>query len=1345
MPDYDFSGLCPRSFEHMVQALCCNVLGPGVVIFGDGPDGGREATFSGTVRDFPARGERWDGYVVVQAKFRQRPTGRPSGDAKWALAELRKELDAFASAASTRKHPDYYIFVTNVVLSPAQGRGKKDRADELLRSYQARLGLKDWRIWDFDQLCRFLDADKSVRSAYQVWITPGDIFAKLASMLEASCPDFHRVMVNYLQKELLDDHYSKLEQAGHSPENRVPLERVFVDLPVFGERQPEPPVEGDDENPLLTGFLAGALEAGACCLKAGSGAGMHLGAARRKDDTRPEPGRYVLVGGPGQGKSTLVQFLCQIHRARLLSGEKGIDADAREAVASITGHCASQGFSTTLARRFPIRIELARFAKTLASAASGHAPSLLAYVGERIRERTDFAVSAENLRVWLHEYPCLVVLDGLDEVPASSNRSDVLTAIRDFLIDIATCEADVLVVATTRPQGYNDEFAPERYRHQWLAPLSVPRALIYGEALLDLTYGQDAQRRNEVLDRLRDAAKVAATARLMESPLQVTILARLLAQVAKPPQERYRLFQQYYRVIFRREMERGVAHLSQLLRDYETDIDAIHYRIGLVLQIKSERARHTDATLSAEEFRTIVNLRLDEEGHEEDARKKLTDAIVTCATERLVFLVPTESGRVGFEIRSLQEFMASEAIMDGPDPVVIGRIREVAVAPYWQNVLLFAAGKCFAERQWLRDNVSAVCAEMNDDPHDPLGHAVLAGSRVALSLLEDGPARRQPAFSQALARMALQLLALPPSDVHDRLADVYEPSLAEVYLEEINHRMNLSTRRQLAAWRVLRRLVQRGCASWAPGYADERWPARGESQAAILRESRSETDPWWWRKYEGAFFRVPLLADTYSYVRARQHGRDGAYQSSDERVHAAMQLAGSWARDTGLKLVTIRLSRSLKLRASWTGLAAAREALMPVVGLKRVNRYWVPLVEGARFSARPCKGSLADALERLASCCEAPRNADYTRWLPWPLSACLGAADTTDSLHALAERARLGEFGDAPDWRAAELRWATRGLGTADLAQMTDDRWPIPPEIAARGLPLACRTGFLDGDEVTDGALADFWRALPGARAREVFATGVLRLVLGMWGSSRRRSRERGDAAQTLAAEAIAAMGSSMWLLLDGALRIFELWGDAEGGVSLLDALGNRALCERQNATSAHYYRLEPEEQGRSPELAEALAGCLERDPSRRGVLFVLAALASGGQTHRVPANLAYFRNSSDRVTVLSGLILELARRAESHEDALELADELRAGWSEDPVALMQFAECAVSQLGERTEAGPLFLRLSRDYGERNDQIRRSMLQAMMVLLSRRMSNLQDAAVWRDLSLPTGLDVILAR
>lgn len=138
---------------------------------------------------------------------------------------IKKELAAFATKGTKRKRPNYYILATNVVLSPVQNGGGKDRASQLVEKFAKEIDLRDYRIWDHDQICRYIDCDHSIRAAYAAWITPGDVLAKLAAEIESRVPDFTRVMTTFLQKEVLDDHFSKLEQAGHSPENRIPLEK----------------------------------------------------------------------------------------------------------------------------------------------------------------------------------------------------------------------------------------------------------------------------------------------------------------------------------------------------------------------------------------------------------------------------------------------------------------------------------------------------------------------------------------------------------------------------------------------------------------------------------------------------------------------------------------------------------------------------------------------------------------------------------------------------------------------------------------------------------------------------------------------------------------------------------------------------------------------------------------------------------------------------------------------------------------------------------------------------------------------------------------------------------------
>ena len=90
MPDYDFKGLSPRSFEHLVQAIAAAEIGLRVTVFGDGRDGGREAIFDGPAT--PDARIEWSGYGVIQAKFRQRPSDDAQTDGDWAVEQLRSEL-----------------------------------------------------------------------------------------------------------------------------------------------------------------------------------------------------------------------------------------------------------------------------------------------------------------------------------------------------------------------------------------------------------------------------------------------------------------------------------------------------------------------------------------------------------------------------------------------------------------------------------------------------------------------------------------------------------------------------------------------------------------------------------------------------------------------------------------------------------------------------------------------------------------------------------------------------------------------------------------------------------------------------------------------------------------------------------------------------------------------------------------------------------------------------------------------------------------------------------------------------------------------------------------------------
>ncbi len=1083
--DYDLSRLSTRSFEQLVQALALAVIGPGIVIFGDGPDGGREATFNGRI-NFPSPTDPWDGYGVVQAKFRQRPEGSGK-DGDWALTELKNEMEKFADGERNLRKPDYYLFVTNVVLTPVADVGSKDKLTNYLEGQQSNLGLKDFRIWDYDQLRVLLDGQTDVRTAYTAWITSGDVLAEVLKNMQPRQQDFRAVMRNFMQKELCANQYVNLNQAGHSTKERIPLAQVFVDLPM-GDQQ-----KSDRAIAMLQVLAAQRLDPRSNEQEPGKTLSPVM---ESKSQT---PGRVVFIGGPGQGKSTLSQFLCQLHRVALLKLEEQIllEPEAKEACKLICQQSKHESLELPQVPRFPVRIELNRFA---ASLADGKASSLFDFLLKRIRLSTERELSADDLRDWLAAYPWLLVLDGLDEVPASSNRSEVLTSIQNFLVDAQGCNADLMLVATTRPQGYNDDFSPQYYRHTQLLPLDVPSALHYANRLVEQRWGGDTEKVEKLMQRLQRAGAEEATARLMQSPLQVTIMALLVETIGQPPRERWRLFNEYYQVIFRREKERDIP-AAELLNSYHADIDAIHQQVGLRLQADSERAGGTEALLLHDEFVKLVNQRLDNEGHQGKEKGRLQKAIINAALERLVFLVAPEADKVGFEIRSLQEFMAAQCLMNGSDEDVRCRLRAIAPAAHWRNVFLFAAGRCFHDKQHLRDSLYALCAELNEGDGVASGgeleKATLTGSRLALDLLEDGALTRQPAQLKTYTRLAMRLLELPPCPEQLRLAKIYSADLEVLYIEEINKRLtDGKSEQRLGAWRMLLQLVHQDV-TWAQSMAENHWPADAEEAIRVIKSADGvEINDWIAGHWATAITKA---------LPNRSNLRPTNEWSSRIISKNANDKLPAWFYN--LFLINTNTKHDVKIESIDSNYLNSLNYISNINCLKDfsslstydIRKEWIWLAQAVNFTDTCSKEYLAELLLELSTWSLENRKSlerfiGFYYNLPWVIHACLVTAKDNNSLSYLANAALTGAMGNMGDWKKAEERWDKYGITISDLLYNHDSQLPFDREIAEKGFPFILTGALLTYSESNFSIalqLYDLWCLLPVSIARKRIAEQI--------------------------------------------------------------------------------------------------------------------------------------------------------------------------------------------------------------------------------------------------------------
>ncbi|WP_322751581.1 MULTISPECIES: hypothetical protein [unclassified Frankia] len=736
--DYDLTRLGSREFEHLTQVLALKVFGPGVGVFGDGPDGGREATYSGRVRWAPDdHTADWNGYVVIQAKFRSRPLGT-TPDTRWLHATVEAELKRWADPESARRSkgrlPRYLLFTTNVVLSGAQAGGV-DTMDELIRGYAPTLGLKGWGTWHHDTICRLLDGHADVRKAFSGLITPGDVLALLADVLQGQAADLGEVLTSHAIKEMLAEQWVRLGQAGHADNEKLALGRIAVDLPAL---RPQP------EKLEIVDAARYVLERGDSVLR------PSLIGQRRP--------HVVLVGGPGQGKTTLGQLIAQSYRVALLGETDRLGPESGSLRTTLRANLADINLPVPNSRRWPVRVELSAYGDEVAG---GSDVSLLRWIAERVSARATDRVTAGQLRGWLAGWPWLLVLDGLDEVASPHAREHLMRHVTDFLVDATRVDADLLIVATTRPQGYTGEFTDTLYEHLTLAPLLPPGAIAYATRLADARHGDDTDLRDRVLRRVQRAADEPLTARLMRTPLQVTIMSLLLEQRSRVPQDRSRLFDAYYDTIYAREAAKR-GPLARLLDDYRADVHALHERVGLELQVLAEADGEADAAMPAERLRAVAVARLHAEGHPEPDIHRLADNLVRAATHRLVLLIPKGEDSIGFEVRSLQEFMAARAIVAGTDDVMIERLRLLAPSAHWRNTWLLAAGRTFILREHLRAQVVSLLREI--EAAELLALVIGAGAELAADMLDDDLAARTPQYRMLLTHHALELLQHPPND-----------------------------------------------------------------------------------------------------------------------------------------------------------------------------------------------------------------------------------------------------------------------------------------------------------------------------------------------------------------------------------------------------------------------------------------------------------------------------------------------------------------------------------------------------------------------------------------------------
>ncbi|MDN2582930.1 hypothetical protein [Aquibium sp. ELW1220] len=900
-----------------------------------------------------------------------------------------------------------------------------------------------------------------------------------------------------------------------------------------------------------------------------------------KPRRQPYVNRIVVLGGPGQGKSTLGQFIAQVSRATLLKTiSSGKLSPETVAMADhILDRASYLGIPLQGPARLPFRLDLTGLADAI-NASERRSLSLIRFIAMRMSRDLETPIDADAVRKLLTQFPWLLILDGLDEVPPSANRKEVLSAIEGFWDEVHSANADVLAVVTTRPQGYNHDLDPKMWQHWHLAPLPPEVAIQYAEKL-GLARLADPERRKSILNDIAKACLDPATRLLTTSPLQVAILFGISFLKGNIPQDRWELFDKYYNLLRDREAQKP-GETASFVRDNKRIIDAIHQDCGWLLQVEAESAGRTAAFLTETQFREIIEDLLLSEGYEKPRSEELAGEFARIATERLVLLATQVEGRLSFDVRSLQEYMAAAKLAGADQKLFDARLRAIAGSAHWRHVFRIAASKAFSvvELGHLRTTVVAVCDALDRGDIEEASSTVRAGAALALDLLADGVATSAPKFERQFAVRALEMLNAGSGGFDPRLADIaslgYEELLARVISAHVN---SDNVHRAQVAWRLLSTIAQKHY--WAEKLMLELLPADCQKRLNLV----ASVSPRFWP----ASLKAPLLeaqetigpAGTsrfYQSIRIRDRDQD-----QDESIDEFVLMPELHRRSNfshGGRIISCRWFCGVQSSITPYRPTDDVSKIVPD-GLKCPP--WSGLVVLRNFAIDATPYGLAKAIEQYSNI----EKSGEIKWpmrnylFPWVLSCLIADYHEGHSGSELAYRARNGGFGTNVDWDAAETRWRSDPIKPDDLLTWEEGLY-LGSMIATKGVPIIGPvTGSRSNVSVDVSAFSDVLERMPSGEK--------LRRILWLMIASARRSTDSHAIERALELYFRYVPSVDAEPIHPGIFALHAAsWNDARI-VLLADAAGRKGSYPQASID------------------LEAMMAAFQVDPSKRGLIVVLA------------------------------------------------------------------------------------------------------------------------------------------
>jgi hypothetical protein len=674
--DYLYENLGDERFQEFCNCLVAKEF-PDSQSFPVGqPDGGRDSLvyfMNSTKKDF----------IVFQVKFVRNPNSIPDVH-KWLTEILKDEapkIDKLIPKGATK-----FYLLTNVKGTAHLDSGSKDKVNKILEANIKIPSICWWR----DDLSRLFEKDPIFKWSFPEILNGQDILNSiLFQNINENKQRRESVVRAYLADQYSTDNKVKFRQI--DLENR--LFDLFTDVPIRIRKY-------NEKNKNLKRTLSHFENYQKKIINLDDHFQMeeheNVGAASflLHPKIQNEVERILLEGGPGQGKSTISQYICQVHRARLLN--KTVD------LVLLPDH----------AKKTPIRLPFKIDLRHIASWVENKNP----YQG-RLNEEYFIKIWKNSLESFLVGHivyhsqiddfnssdliaitklsSILFVFDGFDEIADIKIREEVIEFINKGINRLSENSKSLQIIITSRPAAFSDTigFATDIYPHFELTDITPSITKEYVEKWVKASK-LDNKEGNEIKRLVEEKLQLPHLKDLAKSPMQLAIFISLLRTRGESlPNKRTALYDSYIELFFNRESEKNIT-----IRDQRDLIIDIHQYLAWVLHSEAE-LHNNSGCIHIDDLKTRLKIYLTKEGHKTDIADKLFHVM----EERVCALVSRVQGTYEFEVQPLREYFCAKYLYNTSPYSPAGsektgtkpeRFDAISRNFYWHNVVRFFAG-CF--------------------------------------------------------------------------------------------------------------------------------------------------------------------------------------------------------------------------------------------------------------------------------------------------------------------------------------------------------------------------------------------------------------------------------------------------------------------------------------------------------------------------------------------------------------------------------------------------------------------------------------------------------------------------